>query len=408
MEQISLFSPAVPASWSVTDLTRYLKDLLESDHNLADVWVQGEISNFSRPRSGHLYFTLKDGGASLRCVMWRNAAERLALLPRDGEGVEVHGAISVYETGGQYQLYADRIRSLGEGALYQEFLRLKARLEAEGLFDQERKRPIPTRPRRIGIVTSPTGAALKDMLNTLRRRYPLAEVVLAASPVQGDQAPAGIMKALMALNRLAAPDVILLARGGGSIEDLWAFNDEGVARMVAASEAPVISGVGHQTDFTIADFVADLRAPTPTAAAELATPDRADLLYTLAEYRQRLARAVLEITNTHRWAFADLAARLERTSPAARIQSDRQRLDELVYRARGSLNHHLQLQRARLTGLDQHLAALNPLAVLARGYAVVSQPDGTILRQRAQARPGDQLNVRVQDGDFSVEVSDET
>jgi exodeoxyribonuclease VII large subunit len=401
MEQIPLFQPK---SWSVTDLTRYLKDLLESDHNLADVWVQGEISNFSRPRSGHLYFTIKDGNASLRCLMWRNMAARLTYMPRDGDEVEVHGGISVYEASGQYQLYADQIRSIGEGALYKEFLRLKAKLDAEGLFDEGRKRPIPARPKQIGIVTSPTGAALRDILNTLRRRYPLVEVILAPTAVQGVDAPAGIVSGLRALNRTAHPDVILVARGGGSIEDLWAFNEEAVARAIAASDVPVISGVGHQTDFTIADFVADLRAPTPTAAAELATPDRADLQLTIADLTQRLARAVLSHTNSHRWLLGDLTNRLTRYSPLTRIQRDRQGLDELSYRASTALTHQMRLQRTQLAGLVQRLTALNPLSILARGYAVVSQSDGTIVRRVAQANPGDHLNVHVSDGEFSAEV----
>jgi exodeoxyribonuclease VII large subunit len=400
-QQLSFFQPP---SWSVTDLTRYLKDLLESDHNLADIWVQGEVSNFSSPRSGHLYFTIKDNNAALRVVMWRNMAVRLAYRPRDGDAVEVHGMISIYEAGGQYQLYADQFRPLGEGALYQEFMRLKARLEAEGLFDEQRKRPIPSRPRRIGIVTSPTGAALRDMLNTLRRRYPLVEVFLAPSPVQGEEAPPEIVKGLQVLNRVVAPDVILVGRGGGSIEDLWAFNDERVARAIAASQAPVISGVGHQTDFTIADFVADLRAPTPTAAAELATPDRADLKLTIEELSQRLAHAALARSNRFRWSLTHLANRLDRLSPATKIQSDRQRLDELTSRTHRALSHRMKLQSARLAGIDQRLAALNPQSILGRGYAVVSQSDGTLVRQVSQVVPGDHLNVKVSDGEFPAEV----
>ncbi len=260
MSQLSLFESNY---WSVTQLTHYLRDLLENDANLQDLWVQGEVSNFSRPSSGHLYFTLKDSSSALRVVMWRSAAARQAFLPRDGDAIEVHGAISLYEAGGQYQLYADLMRPVGEGALFQEFLRLKARLEAEGLFDPERKRPIPHWPQRIGIVTSPSGAAIRDMINTLRRRFPLPEIILAPTAVQGVEAPLGIVRALEILNQRYQPDVVLLARGGGSIEDLWAFNDERVARAIAASAAPVISGVGHETDFTIADFVSDLRAPPP-------------------------------------------------------------------------------------------------------------------------------------------------
>jgi exodeoxyribonuclease VII large subunit len=269
MEQMPLFQPA---HWSVTELTRRVRLLLDTDPELQDAWVQGELSNLSRPASGHVYFTLKDSGASLRCVMWKTDAARLRVAVQDGMAVEAHGHVSVYEAGGQYQLYVDTLKPAGEGALYAEFLRLKALLEAEGLFDAARKRSIPDLPRRIGIVTSATGAALRDILNTLRRRLPLLEVVLAASPVQGDEAPAALALALAELNRVAEPDVILLARGGGAIEDLWAFNDERVVRAVIASRAPVICGVGHETDFTLADFAADLRAPTPTAAAEMATP----------------------------------------------------------------------------------------------------------------------------------------
>ena len=236
---------------TVSELTGYLRQVLERDEVLQDLWVAGEISNFSRPSSGHLYFTLKDSSASVRCVMWRNTAARLNFSPREGMAVEAHGGMSVYEVSGQVQLYVDTMRPAGEGALYQEFLRLKALLDAEGLFDLERKRMIPERPQTIGIVTSPTGAALQDMLNTIRRRYPVAEVVLSPTAVQGVDAPPGIVAALAKINRSVHPDVILLGRGGGSIEDLWAFNDEAVVRAVAASEAPVISGVGHETDFTL-------------------------------------------------------------------------------------------------------------------------------------------------------------
>jgi exodeoxyribonuclease VII large subunit len=405
MEQFSLFQPK---SWSVTELTRYLKDLIESDHNLVDIWVQGEVSNFSRPRSGHLYFTIKDGNASLRCVMWRNAAARLTYLPRDGDAVEVHGGVSVYEAGGQYQLYADQIRAIGEGALYQEFLRLKAKLEAEGLFDEARKRPIPAYPKRIGIVTSPTGAALRDILNTLRRRYPLVDVILAPTAVQGVDAPDGIVRGLQALNRTARPDVILVARGGGSIEDLWAFNEEIVARAIVASDVPVISGVGHQTDFTIADFVADLRAPTPTAAAELATPDRSELKIMISELLQQLARAFLGISTRHRWSLGDLVSRLIRFSPLTRIQRDRQRMDELGYRSSNALENYLRLQRTQLAGLIQGLNGLNPQSILGRGYAVVSKLDGTIVSHVEQAKPGEHLNVRVSDGEFPTEVLEES
>jgi exodeoxyribonuclease VII large subunit len=404
MPQFSLFTPRVPASWTVTDLTRYLRDLLESDELLQDVWVLGEVSNFSRPASGHLYFTLKDSKASLRCVMWRNAALRQNFFPRDGDAIEVHGSISVYETGGQYQLYADILRPAGEGALYQEFLRLKALLDAEGLFDLERKRPIPARPRRIGIVTSPTGAALQDLLNTIQRRYPLVKIILSPTPVQGDEAPQGIIKALKDVVRVANPDVIILARGGGSIEDLWAFNDENVARTIAASPVPIITGIGHETDFTIADFVADLRAPTPTAAAELATPNQADLRMDLAALNQQLVRLLLACQSELKWTLKELHNRLQRNSPLTRIQSNLQWIDELDHRLGATVQHRLQLARTQLAGLIQFLASLNPSAVLERGYAILTNQAGKTISRVAQVSRGEALNAKVSDGEFGVRV----
>jgi exodeoxyribonuclease VII large subunit len=334
--------------------------------------------------------------------MWRNTVLRQEFIPRDGDAVEVHGAISIYESGGQYQLYADLIRPTGEGLLFQEFLRLKARLEAEGLFAEARKRALPRWPRRIGIVTSPTGAALRDILNTLRRRYPLLTVVLAPTPVQGDGAPEGIVAALQALNQYGQPDVILVARGGGSLEDLWAFNDERVARAIAASEAPVVSGVGHETDFTIADFACDLRAPTPTAAAELATPDREDLLVRLYELHQRMGQAIQVSIKDRRWQWSQLEHRLRFRSPQARLRSDRQRLDDNARRMALALEHRRVLERTRLNSLEQRLAALNPLAVLNRGFAVVTRPGGELVRSVSQVSPAELLNVRVSDGTFNV------
>jgi exodeoxyribonuclease VII large subunit len=404
MSQLPLFNPRLPTSWSVTDLTRYLRELLESDELLQDVWVKGEVSNFSRPASGHLYFTLKDNSASLRCVMWRNSVLRQSFTPRDGDAIEVHGGISVYELSGQYQLYADLFRPAGEGALYQEFLRLKAMLEAEGLFAPERKRSIPIKPLRIGIVTSPTGAALQDMLNTIRRRYPLVEVVLAPTPVQGDEAPAKIIAALRDVVRIASPDVIILARGGGSIEDLWAFNDERVARAIAASPVPVITGVGHETDFTIADFVSDMRAPTPTAAAELATPNQADLRLDLSELNERLNQLVLGYAGELRWAFKDMQNQLEKNSPMNQIQSASQRIDELDHRLGAVTNHILQLTRSQLTGLVQRITSLNPKAVLERGYAIVTDQSRSAIVRVNQVSGGEPLNVQVSDGDFGVHV----
>ncbi len=405
MEQLSLFKS--PSRWTVADLTRHLRQLLESNEAFQNIWVQGEISNLARPASGHLYFTLKDSAASLRCVMWRSDAARLRLALQDGMAVEVHGGIRVYEPQGQYQLQADAIRPLGEGALYQEFLRLKALLEAEGLFDLERKRAIPELPRRIGIVTSPSGAALRDMLNTLRRRYPLADVILAASPVQGDEAPSGLVAALQNLNRAAQPDVILLARGGGSIEDLWAFNDERVVRAIVASEAPVITGVGHETDFTLADFAADLRAPTPTAAAELATPVTIlDLQAGLTFSTSRLETAIYALFDGQRGLLDSLQGNLRFFSPLRRVQTERQRLDDLSRRGNAAQAHRLALELSQLKGLERRLSALNPMAVLSRGYAVVTnKQNDKIVSSAASVKTGDDLNVRVADGNFDVRVT---
>lgn len=395
MTQLPIFSIPV---WTVSEITRYLREILESDELLQDVWILGEVSNLSRPTSGHIYFTIKDSRSALRCVIWRNSASRLTITLREGQAVEVHGSIGVYETAGQYQLYVDLIRPAGEGALYQQFMQLKARLEAEGLFDAARKRPIPTWPKLIGIVTSPTGAALQDVLNILRRRFPIAEVVLAPTAVQGEDAPAGIIAALQSLNKYVHPDVILVVRGGGSIEDLWAFNDERVARAIAASIAPVISGVGHETDFTIADFVSDLRAPTPTAAAELATPSRQELLAAIDNQNNRMKQAIAERLFNFRMRFQRENNRLLARSPFRQIRSLRQRIDELNRQIENQFDHLLQMRRLRLHGLTKNLQSLNPLGVLQRGYAILSRPDGEVIKSVHQVETDTFLNARLQDG----------
>jgi exodeoxyribonuclease VII large subunit len=403
MMQMPMFQPP---TWSVTDLTRYLRDLLESDGTLQDIWVEGEVSNLSRPASGHLYFTLKDSGAALRCVMWRNAVMRQIHLPENGDAIEVHGSLSIYEASGNYQLYADIIRPAGEGQLYQEFLRLKAKLEAEGLFDPQRKSAIPSWPQTIGIVTSPTGAALRDMLNTIKRRYPPVKVVLSPTPVQGDEAPGGIISALEALNQLVKPDVILLARGGGSIEDLWAFNDEHVAQAIFASQAPIITGIGHETDFTIADFAADLRAPTPTAAAELATPNQVDLQASLREMRRNIHNTMENFLLLQRRQLERQQNRLLLRTPMGRVHRDQQHLDELNFRACTALTHAIEINRTRLTGLEMRLNSLNPQAILERGYSIVTQVDGSLVHSIKQVQPDDDLQVQVSDGEFKVRVQE--
>jgi len=403
MQQGTLFSSI---SISVGDVTRYLHELLDSDDLLRDVWVMGEVSNASTPASGHLYFTLKDATATLKCVMWKPQVMRLRFPLRAGMAVEAHGAISVYEQGGQYQLYADTIRPVGEGALYQEFLLLKNKLESEGLFDNERKRAIPTAPMKIGIITSPTGAALQDMLNTLRRRYPLAEVLIAPAAVQGEAAPAELVSALQRLNAEPGIDVILIARGGGSLEDLWAFNDEDVVRGVAGSSVPVISGVGHETDFTLTDFAADLRAPTPTAAAELATPDRQDLRERLADMSERLVASTEMKLAAASEDCTQLSSRLERVSPVWAINNQRQRLDDLSQRAGMAWQNRMQYLQVERKGWQQRLMGLNPYSVLQRGYAIVSKIDGQVIHSQTQVALQTELKIQVADGKFKARVTE--
>jgi exodeoxyribonuclease VII large subunit len=398
-----LTSPGYKPSWTVSEVNSYLKGLMEADSNLRDLWVEGEVSNLSRPASGHLYFTLKDQNAQLRCVMWKNQAALLRTPLQDGAAVEAHGVVSVYEQRGQYQLYVDRIRPKGEGALFQEYLRLKDQLEGEGLFDPERKRAIPSWPKKIGIVTSPSGAAFQDMKDTLERRYPLVEVLLSPTSVQGEGAPAEIIQALDRLYKLK-PDLILIGRGGGSIEDLWAFNDEGLARKLAQSPVPVISGVGHETDFTIADFVADLRAPTPTAAAELAVPDQGDLRGGLGELKIRVARTIEGLLSEQRWRLESFINQIDLLSPLGEINNSRQRLDELSARLQRSIVNSLKSYRDQRSSLEARLGALNPESILQRGYAVVTAEDGSAIYKVGQVESGKHLSVRVSDGDFEVTV----
>ena len=404
MEGFDFFQPIV---FTVTALNAYLRELLETDEVLQDLWVRGEISNFSQPRSGHLYFTLKDSESAMRCVMWKPSAMRLRFTPTDGMLVEAHGSMSIYPAQGQVQLYVDALRPAGEGALYQEFLRLRAQLEAEGLFDPSHKRPLPRLPKHIGVVTSATGAALHDILQTLNRRLPTLRVTVAPTSVQGVEAPAGIIAALKRLNSLPDLDLIILARGGGSIEDLWAFNDEGVARAIFASRYPVISGVGHETDFTIADFVADLRAPTPTGAAELATP------ITKEELRAALQGAEAQLTELINRQLEDLKqalqlaqSELRRSSPRLRILNNIQRLDELQGRLERAIQQQLQRKQNNLANASDRLASLNPQAVLKRGYAIITdQATGQIISHTRQAVPWQPVWLQVQDGSIPAQIT---
>jgi exodeoxyribonuclease VII large subunit len=408
LREVDLFPALSPETrvWPIAELTRYIRQTLESDYRLQDVWVVGEVSNLSRPASGHVYFTLRDEQAALRCVMWSSEAARQRTFPEEGQTVEAHGYISVYEAGGQYQLYADVLRAFAEGELYQEFLRLKAKLEAEGLFDPERKRSLPDWPRRIGVATSPDAAALQDVIQVLRRRYPLVTLVLSPTPVQGAQAPPRIVAALEALYQAAAIDVILLVRGGGSMEDLWAFNDEAVVRAVADAPVPIVSGVGHETDIILTDFAADVRAPTPSAAAELATPDRQELEGDLREARLDMSRRLSLYLSDLRRALEQLFAALNAASPRARVDNARQRTDELVRSASAGLRYTLALRREAVKSLTNMLRAVSPVSVLERGYAVVKRDqDGKIVRSVGQVATGDAIRVQVSDGTFGAQTT---
>ncbi|OQY33240.1 MAG: exodeoxyribonuclease VII large subunit [Anaerolineaceae bacterium 4572_5.2] len=359
--QPSLFDFKPPAL-SVSVLTSHIRNLFDLDTTLQDVWVEGEISNWSPAHSGHIYFTLKDAGASIRCVIWRSTARRLSYRPvGNGEAVLAHGRVSVYEVGGTYQLYVNDLEPVGQGALYAQFERLKRQLSDEGLFDEDRKQPLPAFPRRIGIVTSARAAALRDILNVLARRFPLIEVILSPTPVQGSDAPPKIVKALKTLTALTPPpDVIILARGGGSIEDLWAFNDETVARSVAGSPIPIISGVGHETDFTIADFAADRRAPTPSAAAEVAVPDADELRRMVAGYRYQFVTVAGATVAEKRASLQDALWRLQRLSPQTQVDTRRQQIDDTAAHIRRALRHTLDLRQEQLGSALARLEALNP------------------------------------------------
>src|SRR2546429_5699544 len=392
--------------FSVTQISRYLKELMDTDEILQDVWIRGEISGCRTYPSGHCYFTLKDAEAQLPCVFFKHARLRSSAPHlRDGMAIAANGRISLYELDGKLQLYVECVEPIGDGALFLRFEQLKARLEAEGLFDTERKRPLPSQPAVIGIVTSPQAAALRDMLRVLRSRYPLAEVILAPTLVQGVEAPASIAAALDLLNEHGGADVVIIGRGGGSIEELWAFNEEVVARAIARSRIPVISGVGHETDFTIADFVADYRASTPTAAAAAAVPDIEDWRGDILEKEQTLTGLVEEYLN-------DLSEQLERTqhdlqraSPHNMLDRRRQQLDDMTALMQTHLQHILSLRGERLQGMALRLHSLSPLLTIARGYAIVRRDtDGTIITNTQQAQLGATLTIQVTDGHIPVKV----
>ena len=393
-----------PINWTVSQLTAYLQQLIADEEALRDLWVLGEVSNATKATSGHFYFTLKDAFASLRCVMWRQQVSYQLFLPKNGDLIIAHGYLDIYPPNGTYQLYADNLIGVGAGVLYQEFLYRKAKLEKEGLFDAQRKKPIPAFPRKIGIVTSLKAAALQDMLNTLRRRFPLAEVIIAPASVQGDDAVPTLINALKLLDQEIKPDVILLARGGGSTEDLWAFNDETLVRTIASLETPIVTGIGHDTDFTLADFASDLRAPTPTAAAEMVTPNLTDIQVSLQNLAQRLQNAISNRLSTQRDRLSQLAHRLSLSSPLNQVNVARQRLDEWSRHLELHLTHTIQQKHLKVELFAHRLASLNPSTILKRGYAILIKPDGEIVRSVAQVRVGASIQARLKDGQFDARV----
>jgi exodeoxyribonuclease VII large subunit len=441
---------ARPEIFTPSGLNRLVRDLLE-DALPMGVWIEGELSNVARPASGHVYFTLKDAGAQVRCAMFRTAASRLRFRPTDGMHVLMRAKVGLYEARGEFQLVADHMEPAGEGALQREFEQLKARLGAEGLFDAERKRALSAFPRRIGVITSPSGAAVRDVLSVIGRRFGLADVEILPVPVQGREAPAAIAAMLRRASDSGRYDALLVTRGGGSLEDLWAFNDEAVARAIHASAVPVVSAVGHEVDFTIADFVADLRAATPSAAAELLVPDAADLQRRLDRLCQRMAtlttrrlqaaaqradhwqarlnaqrpqarlardaqrlealRRRLVVTAgqagaLRRARLERLQARLAAQHPRLRLAPSQRRLADLRQRLAASMARRLERDRARVTEQARTLHAVSPLATLDRGYAIVFDERNAIVRRAGDVAVGERLRVMLGDGALNVRRDD--
>jgi exodeoxyribonuclease VII large subunit len=434
--------------YSVSRLNREVRSVLE--RGLSVIWVEGELSNFSQPASGHWYFSLKDRGAQLRCAMFRMQNGLLGFTPRDGAQLLLRGRISVYEARGEYQLIVEHLEEAGVGALKREFERLKTRLAAEGLFAPERKRPLPRFPRRVGVITSPSGAALHDILKVLARRFPPAAVLIYPAPVQGAAAVPALIAALATAGARAECDVLILARGGGSLEDLWAFNDERLARAIALSPLPVVSAVGHEIDFTIADFVADVRAPTPSAAAELVVPERAAWLEAVRRTAERLALSMRRELRAIAIRVEGTRARLSLAHPGVRLGQQAQRLDDLAARLTGATRAREQRARLRLAELQRRLMhrspdrlleqqrarhqdllrrlghaatgrmaasaqrlalaqrglhAVSPLATLARGFAIVTRADGTLVTDAASVEPGEEIEARLARGILTARVS---
>lgn len=392
---------------SVSQLNRYIKMNFDADENLANIFISGEISNFTNHyRTGHLYFTLKDDSAAVRAVMFNSSAKRLKFMPEDGMKVIARGRVSVYEASGQYQLYVDDMQPDGVGALNLAYEQLKEKLQKEGLFSEHHKKPLPPYPEKVGVITSPTGAAVRDIINVLGRRFPYAEIVFCPVLVQGEGAHLQLTDAVNLFNSERAADVIIIGRGGGSIEDLWEFNDEGLARAVYNSEIPVISAVGHETDFTICDFVADMRAPTPSAAAELAVPDANELQYALSALKNRMFLNVSSGIADRRSRLEYLTSKGALKSPDEMLSNRSQRLDTAFSKMLSSYENRIGGKKVEFISAATALSKLDPMSVLMRGFAFVSDKNGKNVYSSQALAKGDEINVRFHDGSAVCEVKE--
>lgn len=394
---------------SVSQLNRYIKMNFDADENLANIFISGEISNFTNHyRTGHLYFTLKDDSAAVRAVMFNSSAKRLKFMPEDGMKVIARGRVSVYEASGQYQLCVDDMQPDGVGALNLAYEQLKEKLQKEGLFSELHKKPLPPYPEKVGVITSPTGAAVRDIINVLGRRFPYAEIVFCPVLVQGEGAHLQLTDAVNLFNSERAADVIIIGRGGGSIEDLWEFNDEGLARAVYNSEIPVISAVGHETDFTICDFVADMRAPTPSAAAELAVPDANELQYALSALKNRMFLNVSSGIADRRSRLEYLTSKGALKSPDEMLSNRSQRLDTAFSKMLSSYENRIGGKKVEFISAATALSKLDPMSVLMRGFAFVSDKNGKNVCSSQALAKGDKINVRFHDGSAVCEVKEIT
>ncbi len=388
-----------PIIYSVSDLNAMTRQIIEEC--FPSIWVSGEISNCVRPASGHIYFSLKDERAQIRCAFFRNARRPLKFMPENGQQVMVRGQVSLYEPRGDYQLIANEIELAGEGALQLAFIQLKSKLEKAGLFDAQFKKPLPLLPKQIGVITSSTGAAIRDVLIVLKRRFAGIPIVIYPSLVQGAEASGQIVKALNLANERHECDVLLLVRGGGSLEDLWPFNEEAVAQAIFASQIPIVSGIGHEVDFTIADFVADLRAATPSAAAECVSPNRSDVLTHFAQYQQRLAQITQRLITQARFSLESLQKQLRH--PKQLLQQQAQRLDNFEQQLQHLIKFLIEKKSSQLKQDSIRLNTLNPLNTLARGFAIVEK-DAAIIRDAAELKKGDLVTTRLSKGSFTALV----